>query len=205
MNKIVLNRNKTTEKMLSLILFVVLPLISSYECKSMNNETTPGTETVTDFEEIIMVDDQFMGNLSDLNPFDKQVIVEKTVHYYRRHLTNLGKAIRKVNDPNIWENYKTIESELDLSESIYLKNPDLDKFQEAMAILSMNLMDLQNNVIDKLTTDQTIDKSVKLSKSGLSRRYESEELIDIRLHELWKYLKEFTRFVEEVIDDLSEK
>ena len=115
-----------------------------------------------------MINDEFMGNISDLNPFDKQTIVEKSVHYFRRHLAVLGKAVRKLKDQNLQEIYTTIESELDLTESVYLKDPDLERFHEAMSAFSVNVLNLQNQVIERLTSDEAIDERVgKDSESGL--------------------------------------
>ena len=69
-----------------------------------------------------------------------------------------------------------------------------------MSAFSVNVLNLQNQVIERLTSDEVIDKRVgKNSVSGLQKRYHfDEEHIELKLHELYRYLKDFTIFVEDV-------
>lgn len=167
----------------------------------MNDSTT------ADFEQIVITNDELMGGLEDLNPFDKQVIVEKTVQYFRKHLSALEKAVRKLNDEELVQSWTTIEAELNHSDDQFQQTADLKKFHDEMALLTYRLIELQTKTIERLDINREVDSKTKeeVMPRLYGRYHIGEEVIEIRLHELWSHLKDFTHFVEEVLDDIGDK
>ena len=163
--------------------------------------------SVTDFETIILTNDENMGEISALNPFDKEVIVEQTINYLRQHLYGLRKAINKFNDQSLDQRLDqiltNIETELQLSESIFQTNPDLKIFHIRMAFIGLRVMEIQRKVIDKLINNEGLDQRVVNNSMPLvyRGRHISDDVFDLRIHELWKHLKDFTIFIEDFIDD----
>ena len=186
--------------MFSLILLLVFPFVA-FSKPLMNESTT------ADFEEIVVTNDELMGGVEDLNPFDKQVIVDKTVQYFRRHLSALDKAVRRLNDEQLFQSWTYIESQLNESEDLFQQNADLKLFHDRMALLSIKLIDLQTKIIERLDVDQVVTEAVnKEALPVLYGRYQiADEVIELRLQELWTHLKDFTHFVEDVLDDIGDK
>jgi len=184
-------------KMKFFLLLMLLPVF--IECKPVFDET------MDDFEAIIITSDEILG---ELNSFEKQLAVEQTSTYLQKHLTGLQKAAKKLNDENINKILAKIESDLMLSQLQFEQTLDLKAFDESSVLIGVQILELQLEMIERLTVNQTSAEKEQIEglKPGLYQiinNTRSSLIFGERIKQLWEQLNRFTYLINDIINNMD--
>jgi hypothetical protein len=184
-------------KMKFFLLLMLLPVF--IECKPVFDEN------MGDFEAIIIESDELLG---ELNGFEKQLAVEQTLTYLQKHLTGLQKAAKKLNDENINKILAKIESDLTLSQLQFEQTLDLKAFDESSVLIGVQILELQLEMIERLTADQTKAEKEEIEelKPGfyqIINKTKSSVKFEDRIKELWEQLNRFTYLINDMINNMD--
>ncbi len=177
------------------LLLMLLPVL--IECKPVFDET------MDDFEAIIIASDDLLG---ELNSFEKQLAVEQTLTYLQKHLFGLQKAAKKLNDKNINKVLAKIESDLMLSQLQFEQSLDLKAFDESTVLIGVQILELQLELIERLTVNQTDAEKEQIEelKPGfyqIINDTRSSLKIEQTIKQLWEQLNRFTYLINDIINN----